>query len=157
MGTAVFGHSYANVGTLSTSYPVAGVACLADANNGASKAWPPYKITAVLFFGVVGSSASQIEFYLSYQDDGEYPIAGPLVADIITCNSQTEGCARYEFGLPLRVNFISSTINGSGNATAMTKKYDQAEEHKIYVFAKTNVGSYTSTVGIIEWESLREG
>lgn len=157
MSTAIYGHSYAAVGNLTSSYPAAGVACVADAAYGASKAWPPYKITAVIIYGTVGAAATQVEFYLSHKDDGKYAFCGPLIAEIVTCNSQTEGTARYEFDLPLRVNFINGTINGTGNATAMTKKYDSAEEHKIYIFAKTNVGSYTSTIGIIEWESLREG
>lgn len=154
---AIYGQSFANVGNLTTSYPGAGVACVADAAYSCSKAWPPYAVTAVVIYGIVASSASQIEFYLTHQDDGEYPICGPLVMDISTVNSQTEGVARYSFARPLRVNFINSTINASGNAEAMVSKHDATKEYKIYLWAKTNTGTYGTTVGLIEWEGLREG
>lgn len=151
---ATIGQSFADVGTLTTSYPGTGVACVADSAKGASKAWPPYLIKAVVIYGIVASSASQIEFYLTHNSNGEYPICGPLVADIVTVNSQTEGIARYTFTTPIRVYLINSTINGSGNATAAALKYDSTQEFKIYIFAKTNTGTYGTTVGVIEWEGI---
>ena len=153
----VYGQSFADVGTLTTSYPGAGVACVADGTRAASKAWPPYLITAVVIYGTVASSASQLEFYLTHQSDGEYPICGPLVADIVTVNSQTEGVARYTFTTPLRVYHINSVINDTGNAEAVVNKHDSTKEYKIYIWAKTNTGTYGTTVGLIEWESLATG